>query len=168
LSDPDQAWKVLAGVSSSIRQADWKAALIMGATGAVSSLLYELYENKACHGLLDDVAVSACGLSAFAAAILATLCLMPRLRSKRGPSSVVYFSHIARRHRSGTEDADYGGLLRSMSADHDRLIGEIANQILANAHVARQKFLMVRLGVMALMTAFAALAMIAATVVRTT
>jgi hypothetical protein len=158
--DPGHAWNVLAVVSESIRHAEMKGALIMGAAGAVGGLLYNLYGNDTHHRIIVDVAVAFCGLSTVAAATFAALCLTPRLRSKDGPNSVVYFHHIARRHNTATGFADYGAVLKTMSSDHDRLIEDIAAQIWANAHIACQKFLMARLGVIAILTAFVTLATI--------
>jgi hypothetical protein len=155
--DPGHAWNVLGVVSESIRHAEMKGAMIMGAAGAIGGLLYNLYGNETRHGVIADVAIALCGLSTVTAATFAALCLTPRLRSNDTPNSVIYFHHIVRRHRTATGCADYGALLKTMSADQDRLIEDIATQIWANAHVARQKFLMARLGVIAILSAFAAL-----------
>lgn len=158
--DPGHAWNVLTVVNESIKHAETKGALILGAAGAVGSLLYSVYGNQEHHGVIVDIAVAVCGLSAVAAATFAALGLTPRLRSRDNASSVVYFHHIARRHRTAAESADYGDLLKAVSSDHDRLLTDLATQIWANAHVARQKFLMARLGTIAILTAFGALAAI--------
>jgi hypothetical protein len=138
LPDPGNAWNVLAVVSESVGHAETKGALIMGAAGAVGGLLYNLYENGTHRGAIVDIALAICGLAVVAAATSAALCLTPRLRSKDAPNSVIYFHHIVRRHRTGMGSADYGALLKAIVADRDRLIDDLATQIWANSHVARQ------------------------------
>ncbi len=163
--DPGSAWKVLAVVNESIRHAEMKGALILGAAGAVGGLLFNLPGSRTHHGVMDDLVVLICGLSTLAAATFAALCLTPRLRSRDEPDSVIYFHHIARRYRAASQTADYGAMLGTICADSDRLIADIAAQIWANSCVARQKFLMARLGLIAVLMAFLTLTAILITAV---
>jgi hypothetical protein len=93
-----------------------------------------------------------------AAATLAGLCLIPRLRSGDEPKSLVYFHHIARRHRGITGSADYEKLLRALMADGDLMLEDLATQVWANSQVAERKYQMIKLGIIALMLAILALA----------
>jgi Family of unknown function (DUF5706) len=156
--EPDQAWKVLAVVNDSVRHAENKGAVVLGAAGVIGSVLYTLAGNRAHPGTFFDAAAATCGACVIAAATFAGLCLIPRLRSRDEPKSLVYFHHIARRHRGVTGSADYERSLRSLLADSSLLLEDLAAQIWANTQVAERKYRMIKVGLIALMLAILALA----------
>jgi len=149
---------VLAVVNDSIRHAENKGAVTLGAAGAVGGVLYNLAGNRAHPGIAFDVSAAICGISVIAAAIFAAVCLMPRLRSNDEPNSLVYFNHIARRHRGITGSADYSLSLKALIRDNNLLLEDLGAQIWANTQVARQKYQMNKLGLLAILLAILALA----------
>jgi Family of unknown function (DUF5706) len=156
--EPAQAWQVLGLVNDSIQRADGKGAVTMGAAGVVGGALYSLVGNRAHPGVALDVAAATCLTLVIAAAIFSGLCLMPRLRSKDEPNSLVYFDHIARRHQSVMGRADYQRSLRALTGEGNLLLEDLAAQIWANTQVARRKYQMNRLGLIAILLATLALA----------
>jgi hypothetical protein len=130
----------------------------MGTAGVIGGALYNLVGDRAHPGLVFDVAATICAISVVAAATFAGLCLMPRLRSKDEPNSLIYFHHIARRHRGTTGSADYARSLGALADDNNLLLKEIGTQIWANTQVACQKYKMNKLGLIAILLAILALA----------
>lgn len=157
-AETDHAWRVLALVNDSIRHAENKGAITMGAAGVIGATLYNLVGNRAHPGVILDIAAAICAIFVVIAATFAGLCLMPRLRSKDEPNSLVYFHHIARRHQSLTGSADYVRSLEALINDNHLLIQDLGMQIWANTQVARRKYQMNKLGLLAILLASFALA----------
>jgi len=92
-----------------------------------------------------------------ATGVLAAISLWPRLGHKEGPTSALYFSHIARQHET---QASYHETMKLLTVDTDILIKEIAGQVYANAQVAHKKFMWSGWALRALMLALGALGVV--------
>jgi hypothetical protein len=149
---------VLARVNDSVGHAEKKAGVVMTATGAIGGAFYEIMLHRPPSGTVARIPVAVCGLSVVAATAFAMLCLMPRMRSRNAPDSIVYFNHIARRHRGAAGKAEYAQRLKESSIDADHLLDDIGTQIWAITQVARYKYHMAALGLATVLIAVGALA----------
>lgn len=137
---PDHAWKALSLVVDWIKHAETKAAAILAASGVSGGVLYQLVRTQADRSIALNVAAGAAGSLLFLSAVCAAMALRPRLRSKEEPTSNLYYLHIAKRHaRSGGSEA-YSHLVLEVTSDGTKLVNEIAGQVWANAHVAKDKY----------------------------
>lgn len=144
---------MLALVHDAVRQADNKGAVTLGAAGVIGGALYHLVASRPHPGAALEVAACVCGALVVAAATCAGLCLLPRLRPRDEPNSLVYFHHILRRHRGVTSGPGYEGTLTALTTDTDRLLADLGAQIWANTQIADRKYQMSRLGLIAIMLA---------------
>ena len=158
VGDPEQAWKTLAVVTEWVRHAESKAAATLATAGVVGGILYSLLKDH--HYRSDAVIVSAiiCGFLTLTAALFAGFSLVPRIWPEKDPASSLYFDHIARSHPRSGGSSPYSLKLHSLIANDGELINEIADQVWANAHIARDKFRWGNLGVLAVLLAMLALA----------
>jgi hypothetical protein len=163
-ANPDQAWKALSLVVDWIKHADAKAAATLASSGVVATVLYNLVkgEKNPPHALIAFS--TACGLFVSAAALCAGWALRPRLRSREAPTSPLYYHHIARRYTRSIGGAPYVDLLNSLAKNNDDLTREIAWQVWANAHVAREKYRWGNYGLLSLLFALPSLAATAITI----
>lgn len=165
--NPDQAWRMLGLVNDWIKHAETKAAGTIATAGVAAGVLYNLLKDVTASGNSIKVPAVICAILIVLAGLSAAWALWPRLRSREEPTSNLYFDHIARRHSRNAGVAEYEKVVRSLSAEDATLIGEIAGQIWANAHVARAKYKWAGVGLSAVLLALAALAVTAFVVVKT-
>ncbi|WP_293786910.1 Pycsar system effector family protein [uncultured Aeromicrobium sp.] len=165
--NPDQAWKMLGLVNDWIKHAETKAAGTIATSGVAAGVLYNLLKGVTDPGKSIAVPAAICAFSIVVAGLSAAWALRPRLWSREEPTSNLYFDHIARRHRRKAGVADYDKTVRALSAEAAALIGEIAGQIWANAHVARTKYRWAGIRLTAVLLALAALAATAFAIAKT-
>jgi hypothetical protein len=149
---------VLAFVNGLIQHAEAKAATTLAASGVIGGVLYNLAENERHRSVAFSTSTITCGTFAVTAAGSAALALIPRLGTREEPTSLIYFYHIARKYAKAFGSARYVEELRALSENSDELLREIAAQIWANAHVARQKYRWSSRALVALLLAILALA----------
>lgn len=140
IANPEQAWRALDLVTGWIKHAEAKSGVTLTAALAVGTVLYDLVKDQQRPSFWLGAAAVVCGVLVFAGAAATAWSLIPRLWRRDDATSDLYFDHIARRHARHTGSTDYAGALRVLAADNDRMITEIAGQVWANAHVARQKY----------------------------
>lgn len=167
VGNPDQAWKMLSLINDWIKHAETKAAGTIAASGISAGVLYNLLKDVIDPGRWIEVPAAICGVLVTVAGVAAAWALRPRLWSREEPTSNLYFHHIARRHRRKDGVTTYGEKVRVLSAADAELVGEIAGQIWANAHVARVKYRWANIGLSAVLLALMALAATAFAVART-
>lgn len=155
---PDQAWKMLSLVNDWIKHAETKASGTMAAAGVAAGVLYNLLKDVSCPGKLIGIPAAICVVLVVTAGLAAAWALRPRLWSREEPTSNLYFDHIARRHSKKAGAGAFGETIRTLSAADFELVGEIAGQIWANAHVARAKYRWANIGLSAVLLALIALA----------
>lgn len=132
-------WKILEHTNEWLRFADTKAAGALAASGVIGGL--------ATNALLDDTThlppaavwfVISGLVGLLVAAGLAVSVLVPRLNVGE-PTSLIYYGHVAQKYK---KNADAHHLdLQALLSDDAALTKELANQIWANATVARRKYL---------------------------
>jgi hypothetical protein len=181
-AEPDQAWKALSLVNDWIKHAEAKVGATLAASGAAGVMLYNLVKDKNSPGFWLSVTVVACAATIIGAGLSATLALIPRLsiariarvRKKRDintavndnlahvsedPVNLLFFSNIAQHYSD--DGPSYIEVLRSMTADPEKLTRQIAHQVHANATVAHRKFTWANRAIKFLVTAFGLLGMAA-------
>jgi hypothetical protein len=156
----DNAWNALMLVIGWIKHAETKAAATLGASGVIGGVLYTLVRNESTPSLGFGIAASVCAIFMFGAGASAGMALRPRLRSPEESTNLLYYDHIVRMYCTRIDA--YTTSLIALLLDHRSLIAAIADQVWANAHVARQKYRWGSLGVISLLLALTALALAAA------
>lgn len=135
----ENLWKVLEHTNNWLRFADTKATGALAGCGVLGGL--------AANALLDDsnhlssttrIVVVAGLIALLVATALALYVVIPRLQVGE-PTSLIYYEHVARRYKKAP-DAHHADLMK-MLGDTDETGKQLANQIWANATVARQKYL---------------------------
>lgn len=164
--NPDQAWKMLGLVNDWIKHAETKAAGTVAASGISAGVLYNLMKGVRDPGKWIEFPAAICGVFITIAGLSAAWALRPRLWAREDSTSNLYFDHIARRHRRKSGVAEYDKTVRTLSTEDTALVGEIAGQIWANAHVARAKYRWASIGLTAVLLALAALAVTALAVAK--
>jgi hypothetical protein len=139
--DPDQAWKVLALVNDWVKHAEAKAGASLTLAFAIAGLLYNLVKAEQHPSGWVITLAAVCAITSLAAVCLAGWSLRPRLRPTEPPTNLLYFDHIARKHPRVGGPAPYVADLRVPLTNTDDLFDQIAHQVWANSHVARDKFL---------------------------
>lgn len=158
---------MLSLINDWIRHAETKAAGTMATSGVAAGVLYNLLKDHSSPGKLVGILAIICLILIVTAGLAAAWALRPRLWSREEPTSNLYFDHIARRHgKKGGADV-FGETIRALSAADFELVGEIAGQIWANAHVARAKYRWANIGLSAVLLALISLAATALAVVLT-
>lgn len=152
--DPDQAWKALGLVNDWIRHAEAKTAAALAAAGVTGGVLYNLVRDLKQPSIWLLTIASLCGVTIVVAALAAIFALVPRLtiRKRRSttpsnddeappedPTSLLFFSHIARDYKSDAAPT-YAQVLKVLTSDRERLTEQIGRQVHANAHVAQRKY----------------------------
>ena len=161
--DPDHAWKALGLVNEWLRHAEAKSATSLAAAGVVGGVLFNLLKDRSLAGPWVNTSSIVCAIAVVCAGGCAAIALWPRLRATEDPTSVLYFSHIARRRES---PATYAETLMLLTSDTQALTKEIAHQVRWNAGVAHTKYLWAGRALSCLLVAIAALAFTAAIVAR--
>ena len=156
----DDAWKTLSLVNDWIKHGETKAAATLAAAGVSGTVLFNILKSETHHSVLTVVFTAACGTFIAITGTLAGIALWPRLKATEDPTSTLYFNHIARRHRNG--HGEYAKALRDLIQDKERLVGEISEQVWANAHVATKKY---RWGSLALISLFIGIALLGASAI---
>ncbi|WP_265444455.1 Pycsar system effector family protein [Flexivirga meconopsidis] len=160
----DNLWRVLEHTNDWLRFADTKAAGSLAGSGVFGGLaanaLFDHSTQLSCTARFFVVA----GLVALlAATALALYVVVPRLKVGE-PTSLIYYEHVARKYKKDP-DAHHADLMR-MLGDPDETGKQLANQIWANATVARQKYLFSSWSLLAL--AIAVLLLAVGTVIAAT
>lgn len=153
----ENLWKVLEHTNDWIRFADTKAAGTLAGSGVLGGLAANALLDEATH--LSTVALwfIIVGLTGLLVATgLAVFVLVPRLKAGEA-TSLIYYEHVARKYKKDA-DAHHHDLLKLL-ADDDELDKQLANQVWANATVARQKYLLSGWSLIALAVAVLLLAM---------
>lgn len=158
---------MLSLVNDWIRHAETKAAGTMATSGVAAGVLYNLLKDVSGPGKLIGILATICVILIVTAGLAAAWALRPRLWSREEPTSNLYFDHIARRHSKKDGGDAFGETIRALSVADFELVGEIAGQIWANAHVARAKYRSANIGLSAVLLALIALAATALAVVLT-
>ncbi|UXY27241.1 Pycsar system effector family protein [Streptomyces sp. HUAS TT20] len=155
----DNAWRTLQIVTDWIKHAEAKAAVTLTAAGVIGGILYSLVTTTSPRNLPFDLAASLGAALTAGSAMAAGLVLRPRRKTNGNngnneqPPNLLFFEHIARAYRS-PEDG-YTQALSRLLADDRKLTTAVAEQIWANAHVARQKYFWSSIGTVLLLYAFA-------------
>lgn len=158
VGNPDQAWRILDLTNGWIRHGEAKAAATIAAAGVSAGVLYNLHKDVVEPNTWTQVGTVSSVILIAIAGLAAAWSLRPRLWSRSKPTSSLYFSHIARQHGRSAGAEQYRALVRRLTVDEEALTDQIADQIWANAHVARAKFSWANVGLTAILLALFALA----------
>ena len=149
---PEHAWKVLSITNEWIRHADAKTGVTLAFAGATATMLFNLLNRQ---GTVRTPGLWIASLIGVAAILGTTTCaglaLIPRVKPKKaksgedgtaaGPEEVMNLLFFGDVHRGYADDRPtYREVLGMLTTDPERLTGQVADQIHANAHVATQKF----------------------------
>lgn len=160
--DPEQAWNTLSLMNGWIRHADAKAGVTLAFTGALSALVFNLAQAPSTWNALTITSVTLSCALLFAAAVLCGMTLTPRTHDKSGESergNLLFFAKISRDYTR--QQKEYRKALSDLSADPIALVGELADQVHANALVATNKTRWAKWAVRAALVASAAVAALA-------
>lgn len=160
VSGVDSAWRTLQVVSDWIRHAETKAAVTLTATGVIGGILYSLVTTASPHSLAFDLAASLCAVLTAASAMATGMVLRPRRTNNGQPPNLLFFEHVASAYPSPGDG--YPEALSRLLADDRTLTAAVAEQIWANAHVARRKYFWSGVGTVLLLCAFGAVILTAA------
>lgn len=163
--DPDHAWKALGLVNEWIRHGDAKIGVTLAGTGAAGVVLFNLVEDQANASALFSLLSGGCAVALFLAAIFAVSGLVPQVKvgGKKEPEAVtnlLFYRHIADGW-SGKKER-FVHALGSLTIDKQDLTKHIAEQVHANAGVARRKYVWSDRAIKALATGLLLLALTAA------
>ncbi|MFD3589820.1 Pycsar system effector family protein [Streptomyces sp. NPDC058683] len=156
----ENAWRTLQTVTDWIKHAEAKAAVTLTAAGVIGGILYSLVSTAPPHNLPLDLAASLCALLTAGSTMATGMVLRPRRKNLGQQPNLLFFEHVARAYRS-PEDG-YPEALARLLADDRTLTAAVAEQIWANAHVARRKYFWSGVGTVLLLLAFAAVVLTAA------
>ncbi|MFM9700230.1 Pycsar system effector family protein [Streptomyces europaeiscabiei] len=159
-SGVDNAWRTLQIVTDWIKHAEAKAAVMLTAAGVIGGILYSLVSTAPPHNLPFDLTASLCALLTAGSAMATGMALRPRRKNIGQPPNLLFFEHVAHAYRS-PEDG-YTEALSRLLVDDRTLTAAVAEQIWANAHVARRKYFWSGVGTVLLLCALAAVALTAA------
>lgn len=157
----DHAWRTLDLVKSWVPHAESKAAAAITAAGIIGGVLYNFARGQHHPGIAFDVAAVACAVLVALTAVFAGIAVAPRLQSKWEPTSLIYFDHIARRHRKSDGSDAYTAALKNLLSNEEDLISELGYEVWANAHVARHKYRWVNRAIVSLLLSIIPLAAVA-------
>lgn len=129
-------WKVLEHTNDWLRFADTKAAGALAGSGILGGLAANALMGDQTHLSGAGMWFVILGLAALlVAAGLALYVIVPRLAVGE-PTSLIYYEHVARKYK---KDADaHHHDLQELLGDDQALSKQLANQVWANATVARQ------------------------------
>lgn len=135
----ESLWKVLEHTNDWLRFADTKAAGALAGSGVLGGLAANALLDGSTHLSWPARFFVVTGLIALlVAAALALYVIVPRHKVGE-PTSLIYYEHVARKYKNDP-DAHHADLMK-MLGDRDETGRQLANQIWANATVARQKYL---------------------------
>ena len=157
----EDAWRILDTVRDWTKHAETKAATTLAASGVLVGVLYSLVTGGGSDAPGFVVAAAVTAVCAVAAGLTAGLVLWPRQRiaDPTLPTSLLFYDHIGRAY--ATSHADYRDRLHALLRDEEALVSAVAEQIWANALVARRKYRWVGRSVGLLLVALTALAVAA-------
>ncbi|WP_431917804.1 Pycsar system effector family protein [Nonomuraea jabiensis] len=159
-SGTDDMWKALSLIIDLVKHAETKAGLTLAGAGATGGIVYTLIRSVPLMSVALSTAAGISALLALGAAVLAGLALIPRRRTGAEPVNLLYYQHVAGAY-SGRSDT-YAEELAALVRNPEALASAIAQQVWANALVARKKYHWAGLALNALLGALAALAIAAA------
>ena len=152
----DNLWKVLEHTNDWLRFADTKAAGALAGAGVLGGLAANALLDDTTHLRTDALWFVIAGLACLLVSTgLAVFVIVPRL-SVGEPTSLIYYEHVARKYKNNA-DAHHRDL-KEMLGDDAALGKQLANQVWANATVARQKYLYSSWSLLALAVAVVLLA----------
>ena len=152
----EDLWKVLEHTNEWLRFADTKATGSLAASGVIGGLASNALLNDTQRLPASVLWFIIPGLAALLVASgLAVYVIIPRLRVGE-PTSLIYYEHVARAYK-GDPAAHEKDLLHLLGTE-EALGTQLANQIWANATVARTKYLYSSWSLLALTVALVFLA----------
>ncbi|MEI5098342.1 DUF5706 domain-containing protein [Streptomyces sp. PmtG] len=127
----------------------------------VGGVLYSLSTGGEDHSAWFAAAAALSVVCAVASGLSAGLVLWPRQRLSGAvtSTSLLFYDHIGREYAAG--HTDYRDRLNALLRDEDALVAAVAEQIWANAVVARRKFRWVARSIGLLLVSLIALAVAA-------
>lgn len=159
--DAAEAWKAVGLVNDWVKHAETKATGCVAASGVIGGVLYNLVKDEDHLRWWAGFSAVVCAVGIIFAASMAITALWPRLRAKEAPTSSLYFDHIARRHPKSP--TGYVSEFRALVMDSEELLRQLAQQVWANAGVARRKHRFAGLAMVGLVIALAGLSVLVAT-----
>lgn len=157
--DAAEAWKAVGLVNDWVKHAESKAAATMAGAGVAGGVLYNLVKTQKHADPFLAATATATAVAVLLAAACALTALWPRLRAAEKPTSSLYFEHIARKHKD-SPDA-YVAEFKALARDPEALLEQLAQQIWANARVAKKKYFWAGLALILLAISLVALAGVA-------
>ncbi|MFF0176016.1 Pycsar system effector family protein [Micromonospora profundi] len=158
--DTDDAWRALLLIVEWIKHAESKATATLASAGAAGGLLYALINTTGRRGVTLTVIASVCAAATAVAAMAASVALVPRRGNRWEPGNLIFYRSITDRY--GTDAAGFTRAYTGLLADRPALLAALTRQIWANSHVATRKYRALNVAVLALVQAFALLAVTAA------
>lgn len=138
--NPDHAGKLLGLVNEWIRHSDAKAGVTLAFTGVLATMAFNLTKDFDARTILFDVCVVLACLLLVTTVALCGWTLTPRINDKDAdPEAInrVFFASISTNFKG--DRTGYSQVLRTLSADPDELVRDLADQIHANAKIATVK-----------------------------
>ena len=149
---PEHAWKVLSITNEWIRHADAKTGVTLAFAGATATMLFNLLNRQGTVRTPGLWIASLIGVAAImCTTVSAGLALIPRVKPRKvggeeGGSAtgsqevmnLLFFGDVQRVYAD--DRPTYREVLGTLTTDPERLTGQVADQIHANAHIATQKF----------------------------
>jgi hypothetical protein len=157
--DPARPWAVLGLVNDWVRHAEAKAGATLVATGVTGTALYNLIHNVKHPPFFLAFFSTTAAVFVLLGGACGAAALRPRLWSREKPTSLLYFDHIARAFDS---PVPYAAALRKLVLADDDELDQVAQQVWANARVARRKYRWVGWALVCLLLALISLGAVAA------
>ncbi|GAA2152542.1 hypothetical protein FHX52_0777 [Humibacillus xanthopallidus] len=157
--DAAEAWKAVGLVNDWVKHAESKAGALMAASGVTGGVLYNLVKSQDHPGGFLAIAATTSAVTVLLAAACALTALWPRLHASEPPTSLLYFEHIARRHPKSP--AAYIEEFKALATNPDSLLEQLAQQVWANARVAKRKYFWAGLALLCLAVSLVTLACVA-------
>lgn len=136
----ENAWRILDTIRDWTKHAETKAATILAAAGVLGGVLYSLVTGGDDRSPWFAAAAAVSAVCTVAAGLTAGLVLLPRQRlpDRTAPASLLFYSHIGSEY--ATRPDVYRDRLGELLRDEEALAAAVADQIWANALVARHKY----------------------------
>lgn len=165
LTNPEQAWKLLALINEWIRHSDAKAAVTLAFAAAMGTMLFNLVDGFTDRSLFFDAAVVAAVSLILLSAGFCAWTLTPRITDQEASpeqANLLFFGSIAVKFKN--DRGKYREELRLLTADPTALTRDLTDQIHANANIAAVKARAIQRGIRSALAAAAAVATVAVVV----